>query len=69
MPEITKAQRLMELKSRFEEGAAFTIEKIVNEYGVTRRTANRDLNDLAAFHVELVAQVGADGRKLWQACL
>jgi predicted DNA-binding transcriptional regulator YafY len=67
MPEITKAQRLMELKARFEEGAAFTIDKIVSEYGVTRRTANRDLNDLASFHVELVAQVGPDGRKLWQA--
>jgi len=67
MFEATKAQRLMELKARFEEGAAFTIDKIVNEYGVTRRTANRDLLDLAAFHVELEAQVGADGRKLWQA--
>lgn len=36
MPEITKAQRLMELKARFEEGAAFTIEKIMNECCVTR---------------------------------
>ena len=67
MFEATKAQRLMELKARFEEGAAFTIDKIVNEYGVTRRTANRDLLDLAAFHVELESQVGPDGRKLWQA--
>ena len=66
MFEATKAQRLMELKARFEEGATFTIEKIVNEYGVTRRTANRDLVDLAAFHVELTSQVGPDGRKLWQ---
>jgi predicted DNA-binding transcriptional regulator YafY len=67
MLEATKSQRLMDLKARFEEGATFTIERIVSEYGVTRRTANRDLNDLAAAHVELATQPGPDGRKLWQA--
>jgi predicted DNA-binding transcriptional regulator YafY len=67
MFEATKAQRLMELKARFEEGAAFTIEKMMSEYGITRRTANRDLVDLAEMRVELEADTGGDGRKLWRA--
>jgi proteasome accessory factor B len=67
MDEANKAQRLIDLKSRFEEGACFTIERMMEEYGITRRTANRDLLDLGTLGVELVGEKGEDGCKLWRA--
>jgi hypothetical protein len=39
----------------------------MSEYGITRRTANRDLLDLMSMRLDLEADAGGDGRKLWHA--
>lgn len=67
MPDRSKARRQMDLKSRFEDGACFTIEQMISEYGVTRRTANRDMNDLTDVGLDLVAEDAGGGYKMWRA--
>lgn len=66
MKEANKAQRLMDLKGRFAEGACLTMDRIVEEYGVARRTVNRDLLELGDAGLDLAPEIGADGRKLWR---
>jgi predicted DNA-binding transcriptional regulator YafY len=67
MPDLTKAKRLDELKSRFQEGARFTVGKMVREFGITRRTANRDLLDLQDLGLDLGHEDLPDGQRQWFA--
>jgi hypothetical protein len=53
VPDLTKTKRLEELKSRFNAGARFTVSKMMREFGITRRTANRDLQELQELGVAL----------------
>jgi len=69
MPDATKAQRQLDLKARFEEGASFTVEGMMSEYGITRRTANRDLLDLGAAGLELAFDEIDNGVRLWHAAM
>jgi predicted DNA-binding transcriptional regulator YafY len=65
MPDLTKSKRLDELKSRFLEGARFTVGKMEKEFGITRRTANRDLLDLKDMGLDLQCEDLTDGRRQW----
>ena len=67
MPDLTKAKRLDELKSRFNSGARFTVTKMMQQFGITRRTANRDLLDLQDLGVALVNEELPSGEKQWLA--
>ncbi|MCP4602391.1 MAG: WYL domain-containing protein [Proteobacteria bacterium] len=65
MPDMTKSRRLDELKSRFMVGARFTIGKMEREFGVTRRTANRDLLDLQEMGLDLRYEELSEGQRQW----
>jgi predicted DNA-binding transcriptional regulator YafY len=67
MTEMTKTKRLDELKSRFNAGARFTVSKMMREFGITRRTANRDLQDLQELGVALEFEDLPDGHRQWYA--
>lgn len=67
MPELTKTKRLDELKSRFNAGARFTVSKMMREFGITRRTANRDLQDFQELGVALEFEDLPDGHRQWFA--
>ncbi len=65
MAEIPKARRLYELHERFLGGAKLTNENIRDAYGVTRRTANRDIEDLIESGLELEHETLASGLRVW----
>jgi predicted DNA-binding transcriptional regulator YafY len=57
---------MCDLMRRFNEGAQLTIDRIMADYGVNRRTVNRDLVALKDLGLSLKPEQGADGRKLWR---
>ena len=63
MEGLTKTKRVDAIKSRLLEGGRFTLEKITEEYGVARRTAKRDLLDLADMGVALEYEKLPDGSR------
>ncbi len=67
MADITKSRRLNELKSRFQDGARFTVGKMVEEFGITRRTANRDLLDVIDMGLDIVYEELDNGQRQWFA--
>ena len=52
-------------RRRFMNHAQLTVPKMMEDYGINRRTANRDLNDLQELGVELEDRVRGDGLKTW----
>ncbi|MFO8071917.1 MAG: WYL domain-containing transcriptional regulator [Polyangia bacterium] len=65
MADEKRAERLCALQRRFAEGAQLTISQMANDYGVERRTVNRDLTALRDMGLDLVAERLPDGRKVW----
>jgi len=66
MADRTKVRRLFALASRFNAHARLTVSQMMEDYGVDRRTVNRDLNELAELGLDLVAEELPDGRKVWE---
>ena len=46
MADKTKFKRLFDLHRRFMSHAQLTVPQMMEDYGINRRTANRDINDL-----------------------
>lgn len=65
MADSTKVRRLFALAARFNDHARLTVAQMMEDYGVNRRTVNRDLNDLAELGLELEAEELPDGHKVW----
>lgn len=65
----TKAERLLDLRRRFENGAQKTINQLCSEYGVSRRTVTRDLTTLSVGGLELRAEPNDEGEKIWSVPL
>jgi proteasome accessory factor B len=65
MADRTKVRRLFDLYGRFQNHARLTVAQLMRDYGVNRRTVNRDLNDLAEVGLDLTAEELPDGRKVW----
>jgi proteasome accessory factor B len=65
MADRTKVRRLFALASRFNAHARLTVSQMMEDYGVDRRTVNRDLNELRELGLDLVAEDLPDGRKVW----
>jgi len=61
-----RAERMCDLMRRFNEGAQLTVERMTREYGVNRRTVNRDLNALMDLGLRLEGERRGDGIKLWR---
>jgi predicted DNA-binding transcriptional regulator YafY len=65
MADEKRAERLCALQRRFADGAHLAISQMANDYGVERRTVNRDLNALRDMGLDLVEERLPDGRKAW----
>ncbi len=65
MADKTKYQRLFELHRRFMCHGRLTIRTMMEDYGVNRRTANRDINDLISLGVPLQSETLDTGLKVW----
>jgi proteasome accessory factor B len=65
MADKTKVRRLFDLYRRFESHARLTVAQIMDDYGVNRRTVNRDLNDLQEIGLDLDSEELPSGRKVW----
>jgi len=65
MAEQTKFLRLFDLQRRFLQGAHLTVQKMMDDYGVNRRTVNRDLIDMKSLGLKIEEENGFDGRKIW----
>ena len=66
MPDEKRAERMCALMRRFNEGAQLTVDRMMDDYGINRRTVNRDLIALKDLGLHLKAEQGADGRKIWR---
>ncbi|MCU0664703.1 MAG: WYL domain-containing protein [Myxococcota bacterium] len=67
MPDIRKHERLHQLHQAFvQEHARLTVGRIMADYGVNRRTVNRDLEELRlTYGLELKAEKLDGGENLW----
>lgn len=65
MADRTKVRRLFALASRFNAHARLTVSQMMEDYGVDRRTVNRDLNELRELGLDLLSEELPDGRKVW----
>ncbi|MBN2717830.1 MAG: WYL domain-containing transcriptional regulator [Deltaproteobacteria bacterium] len=65
MAEKTKYQRLFDLHRRFMFHGRLTIRTMMDDYGINRRTANRDINDLISLGVQLESDTLENGLKVW----
>ena len=65
MADRTKYLRLFDLHRRFMTHARLTIPGMMADYGINRRTANRDINDLVSLEVRLVHETMENGLKVW----
>lgn len=65
MAEKTKYKRLFDLHKRFMFHGRLTIKTMMDDYGINRRTANRDINDLIAMGVLLESETLESGLKVW----
>ncbi len=65
MADKIKFRRLFDLHRRFMDYAQLTVSQMMSDYGVKRRTVNRDLNDLEELGVALVSRELPDGHKVW----
>jgi predicted DNA-binding transcriptional regulator YafY len=64
--EMDKGKRLLDLSRRFSEGAFLTMQQIIDQYGIDRRTVQRDLETLRdAGRLELTFDENSDGTRLW----
>ena len=66
---MTKSRKIDQLKTRFKEGSRLTIERICLDFGVTRRTANRYLEELKDMDLELRYETLSNGQRQWYAAL
>lgn len=62
-----RVKRLEELKVRFSDGQGMTIQDMIDDFGVTRRTANRDLAVLSELGMKLRSEETKSGTKIWFA--
>lgn len=67
MADKTKYKRLFDLHKRFLAHGRLTIQTMMEDYGINRRTANRDINDLIALGVRLENNTLENGLKVWYA--
>lgn len=58
---MQKAQRLIHLMMFVNDKRTFTLREVMNELGVSRRTALRDLMELSEMGVPFYSEVGAAG--------
>lgn len=58
---IVKAKRLIELIMYMNQKRTFTAQELANEFGVSKRTIFRDLQDLSELGVPLYAEWGPHG--------
>jgi proteasome accessory factor B len=65
MVQKTKYNRLFHLHQRFTNHARLTIIQMMEDYDINRRTANRDINDLALLGVHLESETLDNGLKTW----
>ncbi|MBN2343501.1 MAG: WYL domain-containing transcriptional regulator [Deltaproteobacteria bacterium] len=65
MADKTKYRRLFDLHKRFMFHGRITIKTMMDDYGINRRTANRDINDLISLGVQLENEVLENGLKVW----
>jgi proteasome accessory factor B len=65
MADRTRVKRLFALAGRFNAHARLTVSQMMDDYGVDRRTVNRDLNELRELGLDLTAEELSDGRKVW----
>jgi predicted DNA-binding transcriptional regulator YafY len=65
MTDKTKYERLFDLYRRFMTHGRLTIPRMMEDYGINRRTANRDINDLRRLGVHLESTVTDNGLKTW----
>jgi proteasome accessory factor B len=66
MPDEKRAERMCDLMRRFNDGAQLTVERMMRDYGIDRRTVNRDLLALRDLRVPVTSERGSDGRKIWR---
>lgn len=64
MADSTKFKRLFDLYERFNNHGQLTVSQMMSDYGVERRTVNRDLLDLQEIGLKLEARE-AGGQKVW----
>jgi predicted DNA-binding transcriptional regulator YafY len=65
MADSTKFIRLFKRYERFQNHGQLTISQMMSDYGVNRRTANRDLNDLQDVGLKLENRELSSGQKVW----
>lgn len=58
---VQKAQRLVHLMMFVNDKRTFTLRDVMEELGVSRRTALRDLMELSEMGVPFYSEVGAAG--------
>ncbi len=58
---MSKAKRLMELIVAVNRKGRFTVQELADEFGVSRRTILRDLQELGELGVPLYSEVGPHG--------
>jgi predicted DNA-binding transcriptional regulator YafY len=58
---MSRTARLLELLIALQQRPRFTVQEMANDFGVSRRTMLRDLHDLSAMGVPLVATPGPGG--------
>jgi len=58
---VTRAARLLEMLIRLRGAPRFTAQELADEFGVSRRTMQRDLRALAELGIRLVAAPGPGG--------
>jgi len=66
MRQLNRALRLDEIKNLLSEGARLSLDRIVSEYGISRKTAARDINFVGEMGVELKTEETQLG-KVWFA--
>lgn len=67
MADENKIARLVDLYRRFNSWGQLTVKQIMGDYGVDRRTVNRDLDELQhLFQVELENERSSSGEKIWR---